>query len=245
MKDFEFDESPISKTSQFTVEVDESTVECTTPKLVPQAKNPLDLRGAVLLKTAPENVVVARNYAETVLVSDVPNKRLEDLIDQIALQKFAELTVADFFNANGIPTNIDLKTHRIDKSDFDSVLQTAKGFNFHVKVAEVSFARREVGPTFLISTSDSLNQFLPKNYLLGCLVSKNWQEMALLFSVSSLDVRNHYRSPLRFMPRHRCVYHITIRELAHEDRWGCLRTLVQKQVKNVEITDDDGLSIAD
>lgn len=253
MENIEFDESVIEKKPQFTVQVDESVVELSQKSLAPTAKNPLELGGAVLISTAPENVVVARNYAEEVFAFNRDEftsraKSHEDIISNIALHKFGELCVSDYLNTKGIASSVDLKIYKVVdqkwEPDFTDV-STQKGFTFHVKSVDVSTARRMNGPAYLISNADKINLHLPRHYVVGCLMSSDWKEVSLLFCLPTVDVRNHLRSPLKFIPRKRCLYHLTTRELVHDDRWSCLRTLVKNEIKNVEVTDDGGLASED
>lgn len=252
---FELDESVVEskpKQGNFTVQVDESVVAYSQKSLAPSAKNPLALYGAVLIPTAPENVVVARNYAESVFSFNrdefaAQGRSDEDVISNIALHKYGELCVSDYLNSKGISSSVDFQVYKVDQrseSDF-TIVTTQKGFAFHVKSVDVTTALRTNGPAYLISTFDKLNEHKPRHYVLGCLVSSDWKEAALLFCLPTLDVRNHLRSPIKFIPRRRCLYHLTTRELPQEDRWGCLRNLVKTEIKNVEITDDGGLSSED
>jgi hypothetical protein len=255
MENFELDESVVenrSKPGNFTVQVDESVIEYSQKSLAPSAKNPLHLNSAVLIPSAPENVVVARNYAEETFAFNreeflSQGRSEEDVVSNIALHKFSELCVSDYLNSKGIPSSVDFKIYKLDQRwepDFTTVT-TQKGFTFHVKSVDVPTSLRTLGPAYLISNFDRVNEHLPRHYVLGCLVSSDWKEVSLVFCLSTLDVRNHLRSPIKYIPRRRCLYHVTARELPHDDRWGCLRNLVKSEIKNVEITDDGGLSCAD
>lgn len=210
MENFELDESVVEskpKQGNFTVQVDESVVAYSRKSLAPSAKNPLELHGAVLLVTAPENVVVARNYAENIFNFNrdeftAQGRSDEDVISNIALHKYGEMCVSDYLNAKGIPSSVDFQIYKFDQRwepDFTTV-KTQKGFNFHVKSTDVSAARRTNGPAYLISTNDRLNEYQPRHYVLGCLVSSDWKEVAILFCLPTLDVRNHLRSPIKFIP---------------------------------------------
>jgi len=239
----EIDESTVSKPPRFTIdEVDESVVDFNDKNLTPRASDPLNFKGGVLIPTSRENMVIALNHTEALFSQDKQGHRYENFKSSIATQKFSELCISDYLNSKGIVSSVDSKIHSRPE---DSILKTENGFSLHVKALGVSDSRRALGPAYIISKDDSVNQFLPKHYVIGCVVSNDWKELALLFCISSFDTRTQYRSTLKYMPRYRCLYHTTIRELSHDDRWGCLRNLVKQEVKNVEITDDDGLSVAD
>lgn len=241
--DFELDESTVAKKARYTVDVDESALEFDEyPKFLPKTKNPLALNGALLLPTSTENVVIAQNYAENVCKNELLERRVQNLQEAIALQKLSEITFADYLSAKGVSAKIDLRPFI---EDVDSPVTTSKGHHFHIRATGVSISRRAVGPDFLVHKNSILNKFPPKHYLVGCLVSSDWKQVAVLFCVSSLDARNLYRNPLKFMSYRRAVYHLMVRELDHDERWGCLGTLARKELRNVEVTDDDGLSVAD
>ena len=241
--DFELDESIVSKQARYTVDVDESALEFDEyPKFLPKTKNPLNLNGALLLPTVPENVVIAQNYAENFCKNELLERRVQKLQEAIALQKLSEITFADYLSSKGVSAKMELQPF---VEDLDSPVTTMKGNHFHVRATGVSISRRSVGPDFLIHKNSILNKFLPKHYLVGCLVSSDWKQVAVLFCVSSLDARNLYRNPLKYMPYRRAVYHVMARDLSHDERWSCLASLARKELKNAEVTDDDGLSVAD
>lgn len=252
MEDFELDQSTVEKPSKFTVEVNEDTLPYHPKTFGPRATNPMELNGAVMLPCSPENVVVARNYAEELFRFNREeyqkhNREEEEIIAGIAVHKFSELCVSDFLNSYGINSSVDLKIYKVGANwDFDFTSITARtGHQFFVKATDVTTARRTNGPSYLISTDDPTqdeSRDRSKNYIAGCVVSSDWKKAALLFCLEPVESRNHIRSPMKFMLKKRCIYHITTRELTHDDRWGCLRTLVKGKVQNVEVTDDENLS---
>lgn len=253
MEDFELDQSTAEKPSKFTVEVNEDTLPYNPKTLAPRASDPLNLNGAVMIPCSPENVVVARNYAEALYRNNKEeyeshSRTEEEIIASIALHKFSELCVADYLTSNGIASTVDLKMYRVgDSWDYDFTVVTARtGHKFHIKTTDVPSARRMNGPSFVISTDDPTqdeNRDRTKSYIIGCIVSSDWKRASLLFCIEPVESRNHIRSPMRFLLKKRCIYHITTRDLPHDDRWSCLRTLVKGKVKPVEVTDDESLSL--
>jgi hypothetical protein len=251
MEDFELDQSTAEKPSKFTVEVSDEVLSFTPKSLVPKANDPMDLQGAVMIPCSPENVVIARNYAEELFRSNIEeyqrhSRGEEEIISTIATHKFAELCVSDFLNSKGIGASVDLKMYKVGANwDYDFTgVSTRAGFVFHVKATDVSSSRRMNGPSFVVSTNDpAYIEENPKAYTLGCIISSDWRKAALLFCLKTIEAKNHFRSPMRFLLKKRSIYHITTRVLPHDDRWGCLRTLVKGLVQNVEATDDESLSI--